>query len=123
MNTCEHSGVCPRPLVHDVSLSHPHPPNNNTTNTSIFSSFNTGDGAYKTMSGTSMATPAVAGGVACLMAADFTKVCSTRDEQAAQRLAAAMSSFKTPSRRFGDPPTIPQKIFYIPSDRAVTCPG
>lgn len=68
-----------------------------------------------------MATPAVAGGVACLMAADPARVCSTRDTWAAQRLAGAMTSYKTPERRFGDP-QISQKIFFVPTDRNVACP-
>lgn len=68
-----------------------------------------------------MATPAVAGGVACLMAADPERVCSTKTEQAAKRLADAMASYKSPSRRLGDP-QIGQKIFYVPSDRNVVCP-
>lgn len=68
-----------------------------------------------------MATPAVAGGVACLMAADPARVCSTKDQYSAQRLADAMASFKSPGRRFGDL-QIDQKIFYIPSDRNVVCP-
>jgi subtilisin family serine protease len=73
------------------------------------------------MSGTSMATPAVAGGVACLMAADFTKVCSTKNAIAAKRLADVMTSYKIPGRRLMDP-IITQRIFYIPHDRSVACP-
>lgn len=73
------------------------------------------------MSGTSMATPAVAGGIACLMAADSSKICSTKNAAAAKRLAEAMASYKTPGRRVGDLP-IDQKIFYIPSDRWSVCP-
>ena len=73
------------------------------------------------MSGTSMATPAVAGGIACLMAADSSRVCSTKNAVAAKRLAEAMASYKTPERRVGDLP-IDQKIFYVPSDKKVVCP-
>lgn len=87
----------------------------------IMSAFNSGDGAYKSMSGTSMATPAVAGGVACLMATDTSKTCSSANQQAAQRVVARLTSGISPGRRFGDP-EIPQKLFYLPGGANVACP-
>lgn len=72
----------PPPSTH-TQQQHPHPPPKHTTqtnnNTSIYSAAYTGDTAYKTMSGTSMATPAVAGAVACVMAADLSATCANTD--------------------------------------------
>ncbi len=107
---------CQAMTIHAHTHTHTH-----TRISSIYSSFYTGNGNYWYMSGTSMATPAVAGGVACLMAADPSRVCSTKNAIAAQRLADAMTSDKSPRRRSGDLP-ITQKIFYVPHDRQVACP-